>query len=343
MNRRDEGWLTGMALGLGAFLAGRAVVRRMRHFDLKDRVVLITGGSRGLGLLLAREFCERGACVAICARDASELERAKRMLGGERLCLWTGTCDVTKPEQVQELVGSIRRDLGHIDVLVNNAGVIEVGPISTMTLDDYQAAMATNFWAGVYATREVLDSMLRRGEGRIVNITSIGGKIAVPHLVPYSASKFAAVGWSHGLRAELKGQGVYVTTVVPGLMRTGSPRNADFKGQFSREFAWFNAMDSNPLTSMSARRAAARIVRACVNGQAEVTLSIQAKLASTFAGIFPGTTTELMSVMNAMLPADDGSGSGTQARKGRESRSDTVPKFLTALGDRAAVENNEVS
>jgi NAD(P)-dependent dehydrogenase (short-subunit alcohol dehydrogenase family) len=343
MNRRDEGWLTGLALGAGAFLAGRAVVRRMRHFDLKDRVVLITGGSRGLGLLMAREFCERGACVAICARDASELERAKRMLGGERLCLWTGACDVTKPEQVQELVGSIRRDFGHIDVLVNNAGVIEVGPISTMTLDDYQAAMATNFWAGVYATREVLDPMLRRGEGRIVNITSIGGKVAVPHLVPYSASKFAAVGWSHGLRAELKGQGVYVTTVVPGLMRTGSPRNADFKGQFSREFAWFNAMDSNPLTSMSARRAAARIVRACVNGEAEVTLSIQAKLAATFAGIFPGTTTEVMSVMNAMLPADDGSGDGRRPHKGRESRSDTVPKFLTALGDRAAVENNEVS
>jgi len=342
MNRRDEGWLTGLAMGIGAFLAGRAVVRRMRHFDLKDRVVLITGGSRGLGLLMAREFCERGACVAICARDASELERAKRMLGGERLCLWTGTCDVTRRELVQELVGSIRRDLGHIDVLVNNAGIIGVGPASTMTLDDYEAAMATNFWAGVYATREVLDPMLRRGAGRIVNITSIGGKIAVPHLLPYSASKFAAVGWSHGLRAEVKSQGVYVTTVVPGLLRTGSPRNADFKGKFSEEFAWFNVMDANPLTSMSARRAASRIVRACVNGEAEVTLSIQAKLATTFAGVFPGTTTELMSVMNAMLPGDDGSRT-TRVHKGREAQSDGVPKFLTMLGDRAAVENNEVN
>jgi NAD(P)-dependent dehydrogenase (short-subunit alcohol dehydrogenase family) len=343
MDRRDEGWLTGLALGVGAFLAGRAVVRRMRHFDLKNRVVLITGGSRGLGLLMAREFCDRGACVAVCARDASELERAKHMLGGERLCLWTGTCDVTKPEQVRELVGSIRRDLGHIDVLVNNAGIIGVGPVSTMTLQDYEAAMATNFWAGLYATREVLDPMLRRGEGRIVNITSIGGKIAVPHLLPYSASKFAAVGWSHGLRAEVKNQGVYVTTVVPGLLRTGSPRNADFKGQHREEFAWFNVMDSLPLTSMSAARAASRIVRACVNGEAEVTLSIQAKLATTFAGMFPGTTTELMSAMNAMLPADDGRGVGTRSRKGRESRSDAVPKFLTALGDRAAVENNEVN
>jgi NAD(P)-dependent dehydrogenase (short-subunit alcohol dehydrogenase family) len=342
MNRRDEGWVTGLAMGVGAFLAGRAMVRRMRHFDLKERVVLITGGSRGLGLLMAREFCERGACVAICARDASELERAKRMLGGERLCLWTGTCDVTRREQVQELVGSIRRDLGHIDVLVNNAGIIGVGPASTMTLEDYEAAMATNFWAGVYATREVLDPMLSRGEGRIVNITSIGGKIAVPHLLPYSASKFAAVGWSHGLRAEVKSHGVYVTTVVPGLLRTGSPRNADFKGKFKEEFAWFNVMDANPLTSMSARRAASRIVRACVNGEAEITLSLQAKLATTFAGLFPGTTTELMSVMNAVLPADDGSGP-TRPRKGHEAQTEGVPKFLTTLGDRAAVENNEMN
>jgi short-subunit dehydrogenase len=211
-----------------------------------------------------------------------------------------------------------------------------------MTLEDYEAAMATNFWAGVYATREVLDPMLSRGEGRIVNITSIGGKIAVPHLLPYSASKFAAVGWSHGLRAEVKSHGVYVTTVVPGLLRTGSPRNADFKGKFKEEFAWFNVMDANPLTSMSARRAASRIVRACVNGEAEITLSLQAKLATTFAGLFPGTTTELMSVMNAVLPADDGSGP-TRPRKGHEAQTEGVPKFLTTLGDRAAVENNEMN
>lgn len=341
MDRRNEGLLTGLAFGVGAYLAGRAAVRRMRHFDLKDRVVLVTGGSRGLGLLLAREFAERGACVAICARNGTELDRAKKMLCDDRLCLWTGVCDVTRREQVAELVGSVRRDLGHIDVLVNNAGVIEVGPVTTMTLDDYEAAMATNFWAALYATREVLDPMLRRGEGRIVNITSIGGKVAVPHLVPYTASKFAMVGWSNGMRAELKNRGVYVSTIVPGLMRTGSPRNADFKGRHREEFAWFSIMDANPLTSMSARRAASRIVRACVNGEAEVTLSIQAKLAATFAGLFPGTTAEMLSWVNAMLPGEEGV-AGTRVYKGRESQSEWAPSALTAMGDRAAVENNEV-
>jgi NAD(P)-dependent dehydrogenase (short-subunit alcohol dehydrogenase family) len=341
MNRRDEGLLTSLAVGLGAFLAGRAVVRTMRRFDPKDRVVLITGGSRGLGLLLAREFCDRGACVAICARDATELERARLMLGRERRCLWTGVCDVTRREQVEQLVDSVRRDLGHIDVLVNNAGIIEVGPASTMTLEDYERAMATNFWAALYTTDQVLGPMLERGEGRIVNVTSIGGKIAVPHLLPYCASKFAAVGWSNGLRAEIKDRGVYVTTIVPGLMRTGSPRNAEFKGRHREEFAWFSIMDSLPLTSMSARRAASRIVRACVNGEAEVTLSIQAKLATTFAGLFPGTTVELSSLVNRVLPDDGGGGVGTGIRKGEESQSEWAPSRLTALSDAAAVENNE--
>jgi NAD(P)-dependent dehydrogenase (short-subunit alcohol dehydrogenase family) len=276
MNRRDEGVLTSLAVGLGAFLAGRAVVRTMRRFDLKDRVVLITGGSRGLGLLLAREFCDRGACVAICARDATELERARLMLGRERRCLWTGVCDVTRREQVERLVDSVRHDLGHIDVLVNNAGIIEVGPASTMTLDDYERAMATNFWAALYTTDRVLGPMLERGEGRIVNVTSVGGKIAVPHLLPYCASKFAAVGWSNGLRAEVKQRGVYVTTIVPGLMRTGSPRNA-----------------------------------------------------------------ELSSLVNRALPDDDAGGVGTAIRKGRDSQSAWAPSPLTALGDAAAVENNE--
>jgi NAD(P)-dependent dehydrogenase (short-subunit alcohol dehydrogenase family) len=290
MDRRDEGWLAGLAVGVGALLAGRAMVRRMRRFELKDRVVLITGGSRGLGLLLAKEFCDRGACVAICARNATELDRAKKMLCEDRRCLWTGVCDVTNREQVAELVGSVRRDLGHIDVLVNNAGIIEVGPAELMGVGDFEKAMATNFWAALFLTREVLDPMLRRGEGRIVNVASIGGRVAVPHLLPYTASKFAMVGWSNGLRAEMKNKGVYVTTIVPGLMRTGSPRT---------------------------------------------------KLAATFAGVFPGATAEVMSWVNGMLPGDDGQ-NGTRVYKGRESQSAWAPSALTALGDRAAVENNEV-
>lgn len=340
MERRDHGWVAGLALGLAGFAGARALVRRSRRMDLDGRVVLITGGSRGLGLLMARAFALRGARVAVCARDGAELQRAKQMLAKEALPLWTAECDVTNREQVRDWVGSVRSDVGQIDVLVNNAGIIGVGPQGLMTVEDYERAMATNFWSAVYATGEVIDGMRARRSGRVVNVTSIGGKVAVPHLLPYSASKFAMVGWSSGLRAEVMRDGVYVSTIVPGLMRTGSPRNADFKGKHRTEYAWFTIMDSLPITSMNAQRAAERIVRASEFGEAEVVLSIQAKIATTVAGLFPGMTSEVMGWMNRALPGEGGV--GREIRKGFQSESAVAPSVLTAPTERAARENNEI-
>ncbi|HEX8913068.1 MAG TPA: SDR family NAD(P)-dependent oxidoreductase [Humisphaera sp.] len=331
--------LVKLALGSAAFLAGRHLVRQSRRFDLAGRNVLVTGGSRGLGLLLAHEFAGRGARVAICARDGDELERARRQLAERGHDVWIGTCDLTKPEEIADLIGRLTAERGLVDVLVNNAGTITVGPQEEMTLDDYRQAMDVNFWAAVLTTREVVDGMRRRGRGRVVNVSSIGGKVAVPHLLPYSASKFALTGWSQGLRAELMRDGVYVTTAVPGLIRTGSPPNARFKGQHRKEYAWFALGDALPLTSMSARRAASRIVDACVNGEAEVVLSWQAKLAATVNGLFPGATTELSALTNRLLP--DAGGIGTASRSGRESESAVTRSPLTALSQAAAVENNQ--
>ena len=338
-DRDNARWLGMATLGLGTFLAGRQMVRWSRRFDLRDRLVLVTGGSRGLGLLLAREFAAAGARVAVCARAADELERARQQLAGDGHDVWTGTCDITRPAEVQDLIGRLRAEQGQVDVLVNNAGTITVGPVGTMMLKDYQDAMATNFWGAVHATREVVDGMRRRGRGRIVNVSSIGGRVAIPHLLPYSASKFALTGWSHGLRAELLQDGVYVTTIIPGLIRTGSPPNALFKGQHRKEYAWFSVGDSTPLTSMSADRAARRIVAACVNGEAEVVLSWQAKLAATMAGLMPGATAELSALANRLLPAEGGI--GTSARRGRDSDSRVSRSPLTALTERAARANNQ--
>src|SRR5204863_2590958 len=128
----------------------------------------------------------------------------------------------------------------------------------------------------VHTTLDVMPDMRARREGRIVNISSIGGKVSVPHLLPYSASKFALVGLSEGLRAELAKDGIVVTTVCPGLMRTGSPRNAQFKGQHRAEYAWFTLSDSMPFFSQSAERAARQILSACRHGEAEVVLSLPA-------------------------------------------------------------------
>src|SRR5947209_3404490 len=182
--------------------------------------------------------------------------------------------------------------------------------------------------------------MRRRSEGSIVNISSIGGKVAVPHLVPYAGSKFALVGLSEGLRAELLKDNIYVTTVCPGLMRTGSPRNAFFKGQHRAEYAWFSISDAVPLFSISAERAARRIVSACKHGEAEVVLSVPAQAAVAFHGVFPGLTAEILGLVNRFLPGPGGI--GTERALGRESESSVSPSWLTALNERAAVRNNEI-
>lgn len=328
-----------LAVG-GALLAGRAALRRRLAFDPRGKSVLITGGSRGLGLILGRELIAAGARVAICARDPVELERARAELS-ERGTVIALPCDVTDREQVSTMVRRAEAELGPIDVLINNAGVIEVGPIEVMTEDDYEEAMRTHFWGPLHVTRAVLPSMRERRAGRIVNISSIGGKVSVPHLVPYSASKFALVGLSQGLRAELMKDGIVVTTVCPGLMRTGSPRNAIFKGQHRAEYAWFSISDSLPVTSMDARLAARRIIRALRAGEAEVVLSVQAKLAALLHGLAPGVTADLLGLINRLLPGPGGLGTGSAL--GWQSQSWLSPSWLTSLSDQAAQQNNEIN
>lgn len=241
------------ALGGAALLA--ACLRRPRY-RFRDRVVVITGGSRGLGLVLARKFAEKGARLAIMARDTQELSRAKADLVARGACVLALSCDVCRPDQVRWSLARVANAFGRIDVLVNNAGAIEVGPLGHMTADDFEEAMAVHFRGPLTTMLAVLPHLRRAGGGRIVNIASVGGKIAAPHLVPYSASKFALVGLSDGFRAELRQENILVTTVCPGFMRTGSPRNAAFKGRHRLEYGWFATADSLSPLSMSAERAA---------------------------------------------------------------------------------------
>jgi short-subunit dehydrogenase len=337
--RRPGKTLALVAGGVGVCLAGRALLRRLNEYELRGKTVLITGGSRGLGLVLARECVRQGARVAICARDKNELESARQdllQLGGEA---FARQCDLTNQSEVNRLVQIVQEEFGTIDVLINNAGVITVGPVEEMTIPDYEEAMQTNYWAALYTTLAVLPGMRTRRAGRIVNIASIGSRISIPHLVPYSASKFALYGWSLGMRAELAKDGIVVTTICPGLMRTGSPRNATFKGQHRAEYTWFSISDSLPLLTISAESAARQILAACKRGDAEIVLSLPAKLAATLNGLFPNTISDVLSFVNRMLPAPGGI--GRQSARGSESESFLSPSMLTTLGDKAAVQNNE--
>ncbi len=334
----------GTLFSIGA-LAGIAAMQAFRplRYDLKGKTVFISGGSRGLGLLLAHEFAARGAKVAISGRDRAFLDRAAeglRHCGAEVLALET---DISMREEAESAVAEIQNKFGTVDVLVNNAGTICVGPMEVMTIDDYRSSLNTHFWGPYFATMAVLPEMQRRKQGRIVNISSIGGKISVPHLLPYSVGKFALTGFSEGLRSEALKDNVYVTTVCPGLMRTGSPRNALFKGNNEAEYAWFSISDALPVLSMSARRAAHQIVEATIRGRAEVVLSLPAKFAVKAHGLFPATTTNVLGLVNRLLPSAEGHEETREPKTGKQSFSEVSPSWVTTLNERAAEQNNQIS
>lgn len=321
---------------VGAVFAAGALVRRLRMAEMSGKTVLITGGSRGLGFAIAREFVSLGSKVAICARDQAELDRASAELRAQGGTVLTVVCDVAKAEQVQEMIRRVAEEFGPVDVLVNNAGIISVGPIESQTLEDFREAMDVMLWGQVNTILAVLPEMQRRRSGWIANVSSIGGKVSVPHLVPYSCAKFASTGLSEGLTAELAKDGIHVTTVIPGLMRTGSHVNAFFKGDHKAEYTWFSLSATSPLTSIGARRAARSIVRAIRLGQAEIILSVPAKLAVAVHGLLPGTTARLMGMTNRILP---GTGAeDTSRRRGHESESAISRSPLTELGKRASRE-----
>jgi short-subunit dehydrogenase len=269
---------------------------------------LITGASRGLGLALAEEFARAGAKLALNARDGAELERARALLlergATQREDIAVSPHDLRRPEEAEKLVEETTVRFGRVDVLVNNAGVITVGPIENQNVQDFHDVMDTNFFSAVHCTLAVLPQMLKRGHGNVVNITSIGGKVAVPHLLPYAASKFAAVGFSEGLNSELRSKGIRVTTVCPGLMRTGSHLNAIFTGDAAREYRWFSFAAGLPGISTSARSAARKIVRAVIAGKSEIAITPQAILAARLSDVCPTATMRIMQLMNEyVLPA----------------------------------------
>lgn len=302
------------AAAAGAFVFTRAtaaaLAERERQHDartLGGKVVLITGASRGLGLALAEELGRLGARIILTARNPWELERARSLLVKRNATkdpadILIVPADLREQEEAEHMVAKATEYFDRIDVLINNAGIITVGPFENQTIQDFHDVMDSNFFSGLHCTLSVLPQMLQRGRGSIVNITSIGGKIAVPHLLAYTASKFAAVGFSEGLHAELRAKGVDVLTVCSGLMRTGSHLNALFTGDAAKEYRWFSLLANLPCVSTSAAHAARRIARAVARRETEITISPQAVLGARLAGIAPALVSRAMSIVSRLLP-----------------------------------------
>jgi NAD(P)-dependent dehydrogenase (short-subunit alcohol dehydrogenase family) len=316
----------GTLAGAGLLWGTRAWLRSRRRIELAGRVVIVTVASSGHGYLAARLAAERGANLVLAARRLDALKDAEaelRSLGAPGVL--PSATDVTDPVHVKAMVDRAMDRFGRIDVLINNAGIISVGPLETMTADDFRAAMDTNFWGAVHSTLAVLPHMRARGFGRIGNVVSFGGRIAVPHSLPYTASKFALTGLTPGLREELARDNILVTGIYPTTMRTGGHRHAWFKGDQEGEYAWFALSDSLPLISASAEHVAERLWRAVCDGEPEVIVGWPACLAIAVNDLFPSETQEVMALVNRLLPSPTEAGS--RPVQGEQLHA-TVPRFL---------------
>jgi NAD(P)-dependent dehydrogenase (short-subunit alcohol dehydrogenase family) len=326
--------------GVGATIGVREAFSQWREADLRGEVVLITGASSGLGLEIARTMAAEGCRLVICARGAEELERARADLEARGAEVLAVTCDVGNEDEVQAMVDEALEHFGSVDILVCNAGVIQVGQYRSMESDDYRRAMDIMFFGTLYPILAVLPQMRERREGRIALITSIGGKISVPYLLPYNASKFAAVGLGEGLRAELARDGITVTTIIPGLMRTGSYLNAEFAGepeQRDATYRLFSAMSSLPLLTVDAVSAAHQYVRAIKRGDAYFIYPPQYSLIAKIHGIAPATTIAAMGLAARLMPeTGDEKRNVTGETIDDRMESTGVWRVLTTLGRKAA-------
>ena len=297
---------------------------------------------------MARLLHAEGANLALLARDAAELDRARLdLLSGNGVTpaeILTVPCDLAQPDAIKTAIATVAARFGGVDVLINNAGTIQVGPLQNQHVSDFAEAMNLHFWGNFHLIWESLPHLRRSAAARIVNIASIGGRVAVPHLAPYCASKFALVGLSEALGVELAREGIRVTTVSPGLLRTGSHVNAKFKGQHDKEFDWFSTSDNFPLDSTSAESAARQIVEACRRGQRVLSFPfLTTRVAEIGHALFPNLTARVLELVNRwVLPAPGTGPDADELRPGRESRSPaTTPAWKTGLVDRAAEDNNE--
>jgi NAD(P)-dependent dehydrogenase (short-subunit alcohol dehydrogenase family) len=297
------GLATGAAIAASAAALGLgyAAFRVLKSRPLAPgSVVLVTGGSRGLGLAIANRFARDPIRLVLAARNFDELEKAQATLLAQHSHLHSDdfylvAADLSQRAECERLIAEAIARFGRIDVLVNNAGIIEVGPVEAQTVEAFHRALEINFLAALHTTWAALPylrsqtSLNGSRRASIVNIASIGGKVPGPHMLPYTTAKFALVGFSEGLHIELRHKGIRVTTVCPGLMRTGGEAHAQFVGNVELERRWFNFAATTPIIATTATHAANKIYSAARQGRAEITITPQAWLSARIAGLSPAT------------------------------------------------------
>ena len=323
------------AVGGAALWSG---MRYARRISLHGAVAVVTGGGRGLGHAVARELANAGCRLALCGRDGDVIARAVAALQARGTEAIGSACDASDASAVAHFVQDVIAHYGRIDVLVNNAGQCFVGPAAELETTDVESAMRNIFWAQYLPTMAVLPHMRQRRSGRIVNVTSIGGKLPTPHQAAYVAGKFAATGWSETLAIELRKDGIEVSTVTPPPLNDGAPLHAHFNGRAEEEFLWFARSLTSRARATSTERAARTIVDAARYGDAERAVSFTSWLASRAFGTAPNLTSRALSLVDRGLPASAAPGTSSPMRLGAEVVAASNDPRVRALGD-ASVED----
>jgi short-subunit dehydrogenase len=206
-------------------------------------VAVVTGGSRGIGREVAKQAAQKGARVGLIARSGPDLEAVLKEIGGRGA---VATADVADQQATEQALAHLANELGPIDILVNNAGIGSYGRVSDLPVEEFERVMRVNYFSAVYATKAVLPSMLERRHGHIVNVASIAGRIGPPMEAAYAASKFAMVGFTEALAFEVAPQGIGVSMVNPGPVKTDffDTRGHAYEGSFPKPVSAKRVADS---------------------------------------------------------------------------------------------------
>lgn len=282
----------------------------MADLKLRDAVVVITGGARGIGEQTALAFAQQGARVVIGDIDESAAKETAAGIGRGALGLGL---EVSSEGSFGRFIATIQDQAGPVDVLVNNAGIMPVGPFTDTKLATVRATLDINLWGVMLGCHLVLPAMLQRGHGQVINVASALGRIAGGGVAAYSASKFGVIGFTHALQQEVRGTGVTASVVVPGVVRTDLSSGVSQRG----------VQVSDPST------VAAAIVETSVKARPETVVPKSAGgLLRTLAMLPPRLQQPLLRSINydrAMRGVDSGERAGYRDRLAKtiDSRSDS--------------------
>ena len=245
--------------------------------DFKNKVVLITGASSGIGKQTAIEFAKLGSSIILVARRKNKLEQVENELKQFNVNTLVCACDVSKKDQVEELSKIVLQKFDSIDILVNNAGFAIYGSVSDLSIDEIESQMETNYFGMIYCVKNFLPLMLKKKSGHIVNVASVGASFSVPGVSSYCATKFAMLGFSEGLKHELYGTGVGLTVVSPIMVRTPLFEHPSFTN-----FSKFSTG-----VSLSSETVAKTIIKASNSSRLEIVVPSVARAAIWFKQTFP--------------------------------------------------------